>query len=491
MSKIYNKLKLRHADLRGKELVGLDFSHTDIRGLDFSGANLTESNFRGAKAGLPRFWVKLLVFIVATLAFLAGLISAYSGSIFGFLVISESIGIRIFGFISTLTLSSSLALIFFRGIGVSQAVFLECAAAATITAIALLPQNIIIGPVFSALALVGAMGGVGNIAISTTISRIISLPRRRGILFLSTLFGVFIGMFFSVRQGGSFLIAILVTAFILLIGYYVGIKAVSGGEKYHIIKLVSQSLVAIGGTKFCYSDLTDADFSAAELNHTDFSHAKLVRTCWHQVTGLENSRVEQTYLENERIFELEALVAIKDNELIDYKDRLDKIVSEVISQHRIVHTDKYIEGDLKMSESKGNININRNDGSISGVVSATDKASLTDIGFENTSANVSRIINNLPNDSESQANEIKSLLDRLQKAIETDKTLSNDDKKEALRQIIKLAEASNAPDEGAMKAIAKNVIRFFKGLSSELPEKVELVKSLVELLPLIASYFSI
>ena len=63
------------------------------------------------------------------------------------------------------------------------------------------------------------------------------------------------------------------------------------------------------------------------------------------------------------------------------------------------------------------------------------------------------------------------------------------DKEEALKQVKTLAEAGQNPQEGAMQKMAKDALRFLKGLLTELPTAVALVEKCKELLPTIAGLF--
>ena len=101
--------------------------------------------------------------------------------------------------------------------------------------------------------------------------------------------------------------------------------------------------------------------------------------------------------------------------------------------------------------------------------------------------NATASINELPDSSESNKPGIKESLTQLQKAIEAESNLSQEDKEEALNKLQSLAEAGKNPQENKQKA--KGVIRFFKGLFTELPKTAKLIQQWEELLPKIASFF--
>ncbi len=73
---------LRGGNFRSADLAGADFSGCDIRGANFSRANLTGVKFAGAKAGLPKRWLVILL----GLALVLMMFSSYFSAIKGYLV---------------------------------------------------------------------------------------------------------------------------------------------------------------------------------------------------------------------------------------------------------------------------------------------------------------------------------------------------------------------------------------------------------------------
>ncbi|MGB3513760.1 MAG: hypothetical protein WBA93_32045 [Microcoleaceae cyanobacterium] len=103
------------------------------------------------------------------------------------------------------------------------------------------------------------------------------------------------------------------------------------------------------------------------------------------------------------------------------------------------------------------------------------------------SVTVTASINELPDSSEQNKLGIKESLTQLQKAIEAESNLSQEDKEEALKKLESLAEAGKNPQGNQQKA--KGVIRFFKGLFTELPKTAKLIEQWEKLLPTIAGFF--
>ncbi len=103
------------------------------------------------------------------------------------------------------------------------------------------------------------------------------------------------------------------------------------------------------------------------------------------------------------------------------------------------------------------------------------------------SIHVTSSINELPDSSEPNKPGIKESLTQLQAAIEANSNLTQEDKEEALKQLQSLAEAGKNPQGN--QQIAKGVIRFFKGLFTELPKTAKLIEQWEKLLPAIARFF--
>ena len=76
-----------------------------------------------------------------------------------------------------------------------------------------------------------------------------------------------------------------------------------------------------------------------------------------------------------------------------------------------------------------------------------------------------------------------------QTAIETDPTLSNDDKTEALEQLKTITEAGKHPKEGAIQKTVKTAFKILKGTIADLPATEQLTQVAIKILPLIAKFF--
>lgn len=171
---------------------------------------------------------------------------------------------------------------------------------------------------------------------------------------------------------------------------------------------------------------------------------------------------------------------------------LENLLTNAIHQPKFYVETYQNKGDFKMSEiSKGNISISGTQGNVSGIAAAGENQSMTGVAIGAISGNVTNSINQLPESSESDEPGIKELLTQLQSAIEADTNLSNEDKTEALEQLQNIAEAGQKPKEEGVQKIVKKSVTFLKGLISDLPSALELVKTCSTLLPLVTKFFGL
>ncbi|HAC64254.1 MAG TPA: hypothetical protein DCF68_12115, partial [Cyanothece sp. UBA12306] len=75
----FRRLNLRGANFKQQNLSGADFSYCQLQGTNFSEATLTGANFTGAKAGLQKRWVILLLLVALVLIVCSSLFLALAG----------------------------------------------------------------------------------------------------------------------------------------------------------------------------------------------------------------------------------------------------------------------------------------------------------------------------------------------------------------------------------------------------------------------------
>lgn len=293
------------ANFRNRNLAGANFRNADIRGADFSHAILSGANFHNAKAGLSTVWAIGLVTLSLILALFAGLISAYASALISDLLSRNTYD---FGMVSLITLAIFLIVIFYQGLGATVVILAELVAACLAT-IALIPneptgENLALGAQFTALALAGAMTGIGNLAIAVAIARVIALPQVLASTGIMAVLGAMLGVLLGTKNEPAYLIPGGIALATIACSVYIGWQAINGEKKYWLIQAFVIAMVARGGTRFHSATLIDADFTKATLKTADFRKATLTRTCWFQAQKLDQARVEGTYLQNPKVRQL-------------------------------------------------------------------------------------------------------------------------------------------------------------------------------------------
>ncbi|MCC3407940.1 MAG: hypothetical protein JGK17_20575 [Microcoleus sp. PH2017_10_PVI_O_A] len=125
-------------------------------------------------------------------------------------------------------------------------------------------------------------------------------------------------------------------------------------------------------------------------------------------------------------------------------------------------------------------------GSVGGSVTG---GSVEGTSSSHVGGDVSFAINEFPSSSEPDQPGIKELLTQLQKAIEAEQNLSEDDKQDALEQVKELAEAAQNPNDAEMKNKAKKADRMLGRIISAVPQATKLLEFCNNLLPLITKVF--
>jgi hypothetical protein len=411
--------------------------------------------------------------------------------------------------------------------------------------------KIALGAEFTVLGLVGVAAGILDMALGVAIAKAIVLPNSKILTGAIAFLGAILGAVLGVRQAGAFFIAGILAIITIVLGTHIGFQAIASNPKYWLIRWLAVTIVAMGGTKFIGANLTDADFTQATLTHTDFSNANLTRTRWLQAEGLDFARREvassyeivelsvgdsinpqsaaialqqlsQKYPDQ---FELLAIEGAGQNNLkfhtkvtesetpLQLADELNKIYRQIhlANNQGFQETDRTIDilerlltkviekpnqyyemkGEVTMTESKGNVNISGISGNISGIAAAGENQTMTGVAIGAISGAVTNTINQLPETSQSEQPNLKELLTQLQKAIETEADLPNEDKAEALEQVKTLAEAGQKPEDSAMQKAAKTAMKILKGTTAGLSETTKLVLECSKLLPAITALLAL
>ncbi len=178
--------------------------------------------------------------------------------------------------------------------------------------------------------------------------------------------------------------------------------------------------------------------------------------------------------------QLRALSAARLLLLTERDDRIRSLEQMIqTALHQPTFNVETVQGDF-MPEHRG-ININAGDNAnISGLNSGDGVINLGEI-----SGNVTNTINQLPESSEPEQLNIKTLLTQLQQAIESDADLSTPDKSDLLEQVKSLAEAKKSEEPEKREGITRKAMKMFDATLKNLPDTAKIVEACSKLLPLI------
>lgn len=183
----------------------------------------------------------------------------------------------------------------------------------------------------------------------------------------------------------------------------------------------------------------------------------------------------RNYLESVKELVLQKEYALENNNLYNSLDK-----SQEIHYHfgHNIYTEYYKHQGNYMTDKSG-IKIDGNNNKLTGVAGG------------DFSGEVNVAINELPKSSESNQPGLRELLVQLKATIETDSSLDEEDKAEALEKLKDLANAGKNPSDGAMKKLARTAIKVLKGTVVGLPATAKLVEASRKLLPLISKFFGL
>ncbi|NET25881.1 pentapeptide repeat-containing protein [Okeania sp. SIO1I7] len=309
----FQGVSLRGLSFKRKNLSGADFSGADIRGTNFRRANLTGAKFCGATAGLQKRWVIVLLVGIFTLAGISGFLTLFNSYFVSKIFNSNSLENQIVGWVSLILVVVFWIIIIRNGIsnvGIGIAVagafaLVGVFAIATVLSTAL-GENVA-GDIALAIALATAFTGAFTlaiaiagafalvIAIAGAIAGAITGAITGAIAFAGAIIGTF---------AEAVAIAVAIAVVQILLSAYIAYWAIKGNEKYALIRGVTITFAAIGGTSFRNADLIDTDFTNATLKSTDFRGADITRTCWKNTVKLDRIRPGETYLKSAKVREL-------------------------------------------------------------------------------------------------------------------------------------------------------------------------------------------
>ncbi|NEP36401.1 pentapeptide repeat-containing protein [Moorena sp. SIO3B2] len=299
----FRRVNLRGQSFQGENLSGADFSETDIRGTNFKNANLTGTKFCKAKAGLQKRWVTVILLVSLIVSGVSGIASLLAGGVVG-LIFDNNLEKQVFGWIALITLTIVYSVILRQGLGAGVA---SASAMASAFAIAsALPSAF---P--NAFARSSAFAFAITITFVFAIARVSAFTFAIAIAFAIASAFVFPSAFpsamastFSLTGPVDIALALAIALVLLLIGAYLGWRALKGDPRDAWIRTIAIAFAATGGTSFYKADLTDADFTEATLKSTDLREATLTRTCWQNTIQLDRARPGKTLLADTAVREL-------------------------------------------------------------------------------------------------------------------------------------------------------------------------------------------
>lgn len=213
------------------------------------------------------------------------------------------------------------------------------------------------------------------------------------------------------------------------------------------------------GLNIRYTTAPDVDKS--ELNHEYFKNYARIR--------------------KELLGSLQLRLTAQNAEISRMEDVINKFIQTGTHPSTIqADSIQVIQGEFVVTENRG-ININAGgNANISGISSGDGIVNLGTI-----SGNVSNAINQLPESSEPDQPNLKTLLAQLQQAIETDADLPETDKSDLLEQVQSLAEAKQTEEPAKREGLMRKAMKMFDATLKGLPDTAKIVEACSKLLPLI------
>lgn len=285
----YSNLKganLSNAYLYHANLNSTNLKDVNLEGANFTGASLKKADFSGAKCGVQRFWGILLVIIACLLVAISGFGASLAGIAYSlnipkgrdsallfftllYVLFVSYIGFYRTGIKTTLltTIVCVIAIIVIAALTIKTGVNLQLISLIASTAIALIVTGVV--AVAVVIADLAKLNGIVAGILATVSAGV--LAKQGASIFLDSL--------------SSDATIIVVAEAATLAGWYIGWVVLrenaKNAKQYTWICFIPNSLAAIGGTIFCYSDLTESNFTGAIIKSANFRHATLTRTRWY------------------------------------------------------------------------------------------------------------------------------------------------------------------------------------------------------------------
>ena len=243
---------LRGGNFRGADLAGADFSGCDIRGTNFSRANLTGVKFAGAKAGLQKRWLMILLGLALVLIVVSSFFSLVAAYLVSLIFDSSSTQNQVTGWFTLIFLICFCAVTWRKNI---LAVAVAVAVAGAV-----------------ALALAVAVAGAGALALAVAVAGAVALA---------------LAVAVAVALAVALAVAVAVAVALTLFYFWLGWLTLKQEHRDPWLRKIVIAFAAIGGTSFFQANLTATDFTGATLKSTNFNQA---------ILGVADLRYESSFV---------------------------------------------------------------------------------------------------------------------------------------------------------------------------------------------------
>jgi uncharacterized protein YjbI with pentapeptide repeats len=317
---------LRDGNFRGADLAGADFSGCDIRGANFSRANLTGVKFAGAKAGLPKRWLVILLGLALVLIVVSSFFSSAAAYLVGLIFDSSSTENQVAGWSILILLICFCAVTWRKNILAGALAVALAVVFAVALAVALALAGAVAGvlAVTLALAVAGAVAGAGAVAVAVAVAGAgagagagaVAVAGAGAVAVAGAVAGVVavavavalagedaVSGAVSGAGAGAGAVARAVAGALTLLFCWLGWLTLKQEHRDPWLRKIVIAFAAIGGTSFFQANLTATDFTGATLKSTNFNQAILNKTIFKQAIKLELARPGHTLLANPQVRE--------------------------------------------------------------------------------------------------------------------------------------------------------------------------------------------
>ncbi|MBD2292902.1 pentapeptide repeat-containing protein [Anabaena sphaerica FACHB-251] len=311
----YSGENLQGRSFKGENLTGANFSKADIRGANFTNAILKGADFTGAKAGLQRRWVIVLLIVAFLVSALSGFFSIIIGTVITFIFDTKNSEIFIAQTVVLVMVTVFCIVTIRKGLIAGTGVFAVTVASVIAVAFAFAIAGVFtravavagVGAVAVAFTLTGAFAGAFAVTVAFTVAEARAVAgvvvfavavAGVGAVALARTYAVTVAFAAVVTQAVAEAVGVAEVVMFVLFSDYIGWRSFFGDGKDAWIRSFAIAYATTNGTSFRGADLTDADFTGATLKNTDFRKANLTRTRFYEAKKLDFARPGNTILSN-------------------------------------------------------------------------------------------------------------------------------------------------------------------------------------------------